>query len=421
MKRTLYLALVIACVFSAQLCAQGALTDTLWIDSVVTHSGQQTILEINFFNAAPVKGIDLPLKYSSPDIVIDSVSFIGSRGTGILIPIANIDPVSSKIQIAMVNADPASSNIPAGYGLFARIFAYIPDEYPSRIVTFDTTSAVTSFTFVSETNQGYVPTYKKGYIDNTYSPATADSVWIDDLTVTPGQSFVVPLYADNDRPVQYVTVPLSYQSDNIVFDSMKIDGLRSENAISFDAIADDDQKNVLVTLDYASDNLLDAGSGPIANLYFSAAADGTSTTVTLDTTTIDVNKLSFQLGDLHGGLIIFPDYYAGTITVDVGTDVDIAADALPATFSLAQNQPNPFNPTTAISFSLPKKDHVQLKIFNILGQCVRTLVDSDLPAGTHTLIFDGLDDNQKTVASGIYMYRISTTDNTASRKMVMLK
>lgn len=89
---------------------------------------------------------------------------------------------------------------------------------------------------------------------------------------------------------------------------------------------------------------------------------------------------------------------------------------LPRTITLRQNYPNPFNPTTAISFTLPRRSQVSLDVFNILGQKVTTLTNSQLPVGEHTLSWDASD-----VASGIYFYRLRVGETTLARKMVLLK
>ena len=85
------------------------------------------------------------------------------------------------------------------------------------------------------------------------------------------------------------------------------------------------------------------------------------------------------------------------------------------------NYPNPFNPTTTISYSLPQSGHVKLDVYNIAGQKVRTLVDQHQDAGTQTIVWDSKDAYSNSVASGIYFYRISTERNNITRKMVLLK
>ncbi len=90
-------------------------------------------------------------------------------------------------------------------------------------------------------------------------------------------------------------------------------------------------------------------------------------------------------------------------------------------FALYPNSPNPFNPSTTISFANDRPACVKLEIFNIKGQKVRTLVDETLSAGTHRVVWDGTDELGRSVSSGLYMYRLSAPDFVKTRKMMMLK
>jgi len=98
------------------------------------------------------------------------------------------------------------------------------------------------------------------------------------------------------------------------------------------------------------------------------------------------------------------------------TDVEDGPPALPRGFELSQNYPNPFNPSTVIQFTLPRRSEVQLEVFNVLGQRVVTLEEGELEAGPHQVVFDGAN-----LASGVYLYRLKTADQVATKKMVLLK
>ena len=99
--------------------------------------------------------------------------------------------------------------------------------------------------------------------------------------------------------------------------------------------------------------------------------------------------------------------YSKTIEVDFGT---------PGKFELAQNFPNPFNPETAIRFTLPAASSVKLTVFNLLGQEVKLLVNEYKEAGTHIINFNASDFN-----SGVYIYRLETNGVTQTRKMILVK
>jgi DNA/RNA endonuclease YhcR with UshA esterase domain len=90
-------------------------------------------------------------------------------------------------------------------------------------------------------------------------------------------------------------------------------------------------------------------------------------------------------------------------------------------FGLEQNAPNPFNPVTTIKFQIPKDGHASLRVFNLSGQVVRTIVDSHMERGAYSVTWDGLDAFGRSVASGVYFYKLESEGRKATKKMVMLK
>ncbi len=113
---------------------------------------------------------------------------------------------------------------------------------------------------------------------------------------------------------------------------------------------------------------------------------------------------------------------AGINEYDISLDVDDDMwAALPTTMELSQNYPNPFNPETTIRFALTSAQQATLTVYNVTGQKVRTLVQGTIQAGQQSVVWDGRDDSGNAVASGIYFYRLSTDEETQSRKMVFLK
>ena len=90
---------------------------------------------------------------------------------------------------------------------------------------------------------------------------------------------------------------------------------------------------------------------------------------------------------------------------------------LPTKIALYQNYPNPFNPTTTIQYDLPISDKVILKVYNTLGQEVRTLVNEIQDAGRKSIIWDGLDNVETAVSSGVYVYRLKIGSEVKGRKM----
>jgi hypothetical protein len=94
---------------------------------------------------------------------------------------------------------------------------------------------------------------------------------------------------------------------------------------------------------------------------------------------------------------------------------------LPTEFGLAQNYPNPFNATTTISFSIARDGQASLSIFDLLGRRVKVLQSGQVSAGQHSFIWDGRDESGHGVTSGLYFYKLDTTEGALTRKMVLLK
>jgi hypothetical protein len=109
------------------------------------------------------------------------------------------------------------------------------------------------------------------------------------------------------------------------------------------------------------------------------------------------------------------DYTTGSILGTTGVS-PAGEKGLPARYSLEQNYPNPFNPATNVEFNLPATSQVQLRVYNMLGQEVATLVNGTVVAGHHAVSFDG-----SHLASGIYLYRLVAGTYVSTMKMVLLK
>ena len=89
---------------------------------------------------------------------------------------------------------------------------------------------------------------------------------------------------------------------------------------------------------------------------------------------------------------------------------------LPTEFALMQNYPNPFNPTTTITYHLPKASNVKLKVYDIIGNEIATLVDEEESAGVYEINF-----NHNKLASGVYLYKLQAGGFTETRKMILMR
>jgi len=134
-------------------------------------------------------------------------------------------------------------------------------------------------------------------------------------------------------------------------------------------------------------------------------------------------KLSFAMPQTYSSTPIelsYIFYSKGGDIISMGTR-DVSAPLIPATFALHQNYPNPFNPLTTIRYDLPHDSHVEIIIYDVLGRQVRTLVNKQVSAGYHSVVWGGKSDFGIPLGSGLYLYRIQTEQFGQVRKMFLLK
>ncbi|MBI5060554.1 T9SS type A sorting domain-containing protein [candidate division KSB1 bacterium] len=124
------------------------------------------------------------------------------------------------------------------------------------------------------------------------------------------------------------------------------------------------------------------------------------------------------------GIFRLRSFGIGSTLDAMGSEFDDPAReliVLPTEYWLYQNFPNPFNPNTEIRFDLPEAAQVQLRVFNILGQEVATLVDAMRPAGAYNILWDSKNMGGSTVASGVYVYQLKAGKFTDQKKMVLIR
>jgi hypothetical protein len=163
--------------------------------------------------------------------------------------------------------------------------------------------------------------------------------------------------------------------------------------------------------------------------------DSAQSTVIYTISNVDLSGLSGQSAVLLGSgfidpaanqngasIVLMAALADGKVRVfDQVTGIDDNQNAIPTEFALDQNYPNPFNPTTSIKYALKENTKVILKIYNLLGQEVRTLVNGNQEAGYKKVAWDGMNNKGTRVASGIYIYRIKAGDFVKARKMILMK
>lgn len=236
------------------------------------------------------------------------------------------------------------------------------------------------------------------------------------------ERIIVPIELTNSVPMAGLDLPLEY-SKGVTLEEVTFEGTLSED-FDFRYGNIDNSKNLVILgfipMIFGVKPDLAAGRGVIANLVFSID-DPTVKSVELTPVTMEDGS--------HAPMFIYTNEKGEQFDVTpelVGFNAELPVSEvnggnLPRAFALKQNAPNPFNPTTVISYDLPKAAHVSLEVFNVLGQKVKTLVNGFQEAGTQSITWDGTDNSGASVASGIYFYRLGAGEFNATKKMMMLK
>ena len=158
----------------------------------------------------------------------------------------------------------------------------------------------------------------------------------------------------------------------------------------------------------AEDGVVDVTSGRVGHEW-SAQGEAELATIRFQTLTDDPGEIRILSGELGNS-----DFRGTTMKVQ-------QPKALPKVAALNQNYPNPFNPSTEISFAIPTARDVHLRIYNQLGQEIRTLVDNRVKAGHHSYKWNGKTDHGLKVATGVYFYSLEAGDFSQIRKMTLVK
>jgi hypothetical protein len=233
----------------------------------------------------------------------------------------------------------------------------------------------------------------------------------------------VKLYLENRTGMAGASVPLSFASvgSDVVCERIDFSGSRVAHFTGLYPQIDNQNKRVLIgmirALDENISDVLPAGEGLIATLHFSSGS-GAVPELKMTPWPLSAGELNFDMVD-ENGKSICRKKGVNPLPITHGTSEPVEVQTAP--FEVMGNFPNPFNPETVMKFNLPKASHVSLKVYNILGQVVNTLVDEPLDAGSHSVMWDGKNAQGRDVASGVYFYRISAGGFESIEKMTLLR
>jgi hypothetical protein len=145
--------------------------------------------------------------------------------------------------------------------------------------------------------------------------------------------------------------------------------------------------------------------------------NATSSTITFSggTATLSVNLPAYGIA------VYVIDVVQRSVVLPPLTGVGAGEPTVPKELSIDQNYPNPFNPSTAIQFQIPQAAGVTLRIFDVLGREIETLVAQQLSPGTYTVNWDSRNSSGTQAGSGVYFYRLQTGEQTITKKMLLLR
>lgn len=238
---------------------------------------------------------------------------------------------------------------------------------------------------------------------------------------------VVPVNIEYDADLTALDIPLKY-SKGVTLMEVTLGEMLDDYDFK---VANIDQENNQVVIGaihmvYGGKAELSSGSGVVANLHFRVDDP------TLENITIEVVRLTdpdhdlffvynqYDENNVPHVLVQTPEFAPIEVSLSGTPSTE---SALPTEFSLNQNYPNPFNPKTTIGYALPEAGHVEVGIFNVLGQKVSTLVSEVQDAGNYLVEWDATDSDGAKVSSGVYFYKMSASDGrfVVTQKMMLLK
>ncbi|MFH2057028.1 MAG: T9SS type A sorting domain-containing protein [bacterium] len=245
------------------------------------------------------------------------------------------------------------------------------------------------------------------------------SVRVETDFAAPGETIYIRVLLETDTPLASLRVPITMESPWLTLDAVSWSNSVASPAVFFDTtnLADNNRTdwiNVLIRRYETPFPTIDPPGGEICRFWITVDPEAPNGFIPIGTwsdqyTWVDASD---ELGNTF-----LPDFVAGGIWVDDGaTGVEDDQAALPSDFSLGQNRPNPFNPTTTISFSLPQASDIELAIYDLLGRQVAILAQGGYPAGKHHVEWNAVD-----YPSGVYFYRLRAAESVLTRKMVLLK
>ena len=194
--------------------------------------------------------------------------------------------------------------------------------------------------------------------------------------------------------------------------------LSKNNNLPFAVTSTETDKNLLLQISGGGGGSFTGQEKEVVIVSFIVKASSGKSPLVFDQTSNHTFLTTTGLSDIAGSNITFND---GEVNCNPTSIKRVGGVNVPEEFALFQNYPNPFNPETTIIFNLQEDTKVTVKIFNVLGHEMNTVLDQEFTAGKHQFKWNGTDYNGLNVVSGTYFYQIETNTDIAVRKMMLLR
>ncbi len=253
---------------------------------------------------------------------------------------------------------------------------------------------------------------------------TMATLTLPDTSAAFGDTVAIPTTVSTDSIIGLAQFVVEYDSSIIQFQDAVVGKdvpgftlIQSPN-LPFPTTASGTNENVLIQISGGGAGSFSGKGKEVAKLKFIVVSSSGKSPLVFDQTANHTFLTTTKLKDITGANIDFVD---GSLNVVPNNVKTVEGLSVPTRFILHQNYPNPFNSETRIKYELPQSVRVMIKVINLLGKEVRTLVDQDKPAGYFEVAWDGKDNEGHRVSSGMYLYQIEAKDFKQIKKMLLVQ
>jgi hypothetical protein len=434
--------------------------DTVRVASLPAQPGEKLMVPVYLHNITTLAAFSIPLKFDPDVFMCDSVSFAETRVEYINLVQYNIDTAAGQVLFGMVVF--LEEHLAPGDGEIAKLYMSVLPEAEDQVTIIDTAfyPPAGEFLLFDPASEDIVPEFVQGNIFvsvSMYGDANGDGnisigdgVYLInyifkgqrppipvesgdanmDATVNVGDVVTIINFIFNGGPGPGFTKPRS-DPDYVYYTveetaagrdrqlSIKIDSDIPLGAVEFEIPDPGGYINLTAPEIGSLVSGMDiySGYGGGAHRYGILDLDGSGI---INSGQGDVFRVNYKgVNEIE----VYPLRVFDEFGIEMPTKYGAREkkEALPLQYELSQNYPNPFNPATTIKYTLVDQGHVELTVYNVLGQTVKQLVAGEQKAGQHAIVWDGTDNSGHQVATGVYFYRLKTEQFTQSRKMTLLK